>query len=277
MSTTAALTVFAQDAASTTWLRSGGPVHVVRRMDDDLQRTAGSFLVLALASRLPEIAEFITAANHRHRLKGLLVLLDNAAMAAWLPQMLDRANLRTLRNCLSHNGAVVPRRVVEAWRAGAQDDLLADVTATNETLFALTCAMDRLEVPMASIPALKRLSPAQRQHFEVAADGNYVYWPDGDVHLDVDAIRLVVDPGYRATALVARAKHLLDFGQRVRAVRMTHGVAPAGVHGVSDRQLRRIESGEFFPRVETLTKLAEAHGLGLSDYLHEIANVATSN
>ena len=276
MNTTAEVTVFAQDAASTAWLRSGGHVHVVRRMDAELLRTAGSFLVLALASRLPEIAEFVTTANHRHRLKGLLVLLDNAAMATWLPQMLDRANLRTLRNCLSHHGAVLPRRVVEAWRVGAQDDLLADVTVSNETLFALTCAMDRIEVPMASIPALKRLSPAQRQHFEVAADGNYVYWPDGDVHLDVDALRVVVDPGHRATAMVEHARHLLDLGQRVRAVRVAHGVRKASVNGVSDRQLRRIESGEFFPRVETLTKLAEAHGLGLSDYLNEIANVATS-
>lgn len=42
------------------------------------------------------------------------------------------------------------------------------------------------------------------------------------------------------------------------------------VPGVSARQVRRIEAGAL-PRVATLEKLAEAHGMGVKGYLHQVA------
>lgn len=275
MTDAAPLTIFAHDPAGTAWLRSGGGVHVVRRVDARLLDSTSAFIVMTLASRLPDVAQFVTNTNHRHRLRGLLVHLDNPTMDTWLPQMLDRASLRTVRNCLPHKGEVIPRRVVEAWRAGAQNVLLADVSVSADTVFAMTCGFERLEIPFSAIPALARLSAHQRQCFAIAADGNYVYWPDGDVHLDVDAFKVAGDPRVRDKAMLERAKHISDFGAGVRAVRTRRQVRMSEVDGVSERQLRRIETGEFFPRVATLQALAQAHHLDLTTYLSEVAAAHT--
>lgn len=269
MSHVSEVTVIAQDPTSSGWLRPSGTVHVARRALPHLAEKGHNFLVLTLASELSEVAEFVSIANKRHQLKGLLVHLDMDA--TWIPQILDRANLRALRNCLVHSEAGIPQRVVEAWRCGAQDDLLAAVTVTDKNLLALTCALERLEVPIDAITPLKKLNKAQRNNFQVAPDGNYVYWPDADVHLDLDALRVAVDPKYRAQADLVRTKHLEDLGGRVRRVREAHALRKSEVAGVSDRQLRRIEAGEFLPRVDTLEKLAAAHGLHVTDYLNELA------
>jgi len=266
------ITVFSRDPGSASWLRAGGTVHVARRAQPDLADKGSAFLVLATASGLSAVSDFVSQANRLHRLRGLLVHMDMDAN--WLTQMLDRADLRTLRNCLVHSGSDVPQRVVEAWRCGAQNELIADITVTEKAVFALTCAFERLEVPIDSLVPLKKLSPEQRRDFQVAADGNYVYWPSADVHLDVDALRVAVNPDHRHKADLERIKRLADFGSRVRLVRKKHGLGRAALAGVPERSLRRIETGEVLPRAETLAKLAKSHGLTVVEYLNEVAEAA---
>lgn len=269
MSHAADITVFSRDPDAGSWLQGGGSVRVTRRAEPDLVQKGPAFLVLARASGLMSVADFVSKANHDHRLRGLLVNLDMDA--AWITQMLDRAGLRTLRNCLLHTGPAVPQRVVEAWRCGAQDELIADVAVTDTTVFVMTCAFQRLEVDVAAVPALKLLTSVQLRDFQVAPDGNYVYWPAADVHLDADAFRVAADPGYRENARIEQMKRLADFGSRVRQLRKKQGLAASQVPGVSERQMRRIELGEFFPRVDTLSKLAAAHQLELDRYLAVLA------
>jgi len=63
-----------------------------------------------------------------------------------------------MRNTLVHTNSVVPKRVINAWTMGAQEQLIADATVIGDRLLVLSCAIEKLEVPFDSLPALKRIS-----------------------------------------------------------------------------------------------------------------------
>ncbi|MBM4321763.1 MAG: hypothetical protein FJ125_17955, partial [Deltaproteobacteria bacterium] len=124
------LTVLDRDPGCTEWLRSTPRLRVVKNADREVAETASNVFVFAVASELPAVAEFVREANRRHQLRVLLVHADMDER--WIAPMLARAELRTLRNLLVHRGPEVPRRVVEAWLLGAQDDLIADAVVMGD-------------------------------------------------------------------------------------------------------------------------------------------------
>ncbi len=268
MQSTAQITVLNRDAACDDWLHASKRMKVVKRVTKQLAADPNIFVMVA-ASRLTEVAEFVKDANRRHHLRGLLVHAD--LDERWIGQMLDRAQLRTLRNLLVHRGGEQPSRVLNAWRIGAQTELIADAVALPESLLALSCAMERLEVPWSEIPPLADLECDQRGAFEISSDGSYIHWPESDVHLDLEALRVVVDPEAKERARLDRLRHAQRFGEAVVALRKAKGLRQQDIEGVTDRQMRRIEAGEVFPRLATLDKLAAAHAMTRAAYLDELA------
>jgi hypothetical protein len=262
------VTVLMRDPACVATLPGRSGWRVVKRPDTELIGDALNILVLVAASDLSAVSDFVREANRTHHLRALLVRADVDAL--WVVQMLARAELRTLRNLLVHEGPAVPRRVFGAWKLGAQRQLVADARVVGDRLMVVSCAMERLEVGFADVPALARLPAEERARFEIADDGSYLHWPVPDVHLDLDALRVAVDPKARAVATVERLRHDERFGRAAARVREKAGLRQEDVPGVSARQVRRIEAGAF-PRVTTLAKLAEAHGLDPRAYLDRIA------
>ncbi len=130
--------------------------------------------------------------------------------------------------------------------------------------------MDQLEVPFAAVPALASLPDEAREHFTVADDGSTLHWPEGDIHLDLDALRLAVDPEAREQARRERLRSDERFGRAVAALRARRGLRQSDIEGLSARQVRRIEAGAL-PRTATLEKLAAAHGVDLDTYLADVA------
>jgi hypothetical protein len=269
MESTVQMTVLLRDPGCMDAVRSSGSVRVLRSTPSRLEACARNVFVLAAASALADVAKFVRAANQRHVLRAFLVHED--VEPRWLSQMLDRADLRTLRNLLVHRGPEVPQRVLQAWRLGAQDDLVADATVVEDTLLLLSCALERFELSFARLPALAAISRSARARFQVAADGAYIYWPDADVHLDLETVRVALDPAARERAMRRKLQHDRRFGRGVAKLREARGLRQAGIRGVSDRQVRRIEAGEFFPRLDTLKKMAVAHAMTAAEYLDAIA------
>ena len=93
------------------------------------------------------------------------------------------------------------------------------------------------------------------------------------MHLDLDALRYIVDPAWRARADLERVTHHARFGRAVSVIRKEHGLKQTEIPGVSARQVRRVEGGSL-PRSETLRRLARAHGVDLREYLARIAATA---
>lgn len=259
------------DPASAPGLRSSRRLKVLSRTEASVSARFANLFVVCSATELPAVAAIASAANRQHRLRGLFVR-ENVE-PGFLGPMLDRARIRLWRNVLVHHGPPVPERILRAWETEAEDQLIAEAAVSAGRLSVLTCALERLDIPISAVRPLARLSETHLREFEVAEDGSYVHWRSRDVHLDLEALRCVIDPAARTRAEIERASHDARFGHAVAALRQAQGLTQSGIAGVSERQVRRIEAGAV-PTVATLRRLAQAHGLELAAYLDRISRKA---
>jgi len=247
---------------------TGAAVRVIRHPSAAGAARLRNVFVLSSATTLAAVAGFVTAVNRRHRLRALFVRQD--ADPAWLPQLLERAQLRAVRNMIVHADDALPRRVLAAWQSGAQDRLIANATVAGDRLLLITCALDTLEVPFAAIPALRRLPAWGRPEFLVSEDGSYLHWPVPDIHLDLDAVRTVLDPTWHAHASARVLAAWARYGDAIARVRADAGLRQADIVGLSERQVRRLEAGGPVT-ASALRCLAAAHGQGIGGYLSAVA------
>lgn len=217
---------------------------------------------------LPGASDLVRQANQMRRLRNLFV--HDADASNLLPQYLNKAGLRLMRNLLVHQDPAVPARVLQATCIGAEDELVADARLLEDSLVVISCSGKTYEVQFDQISALAEGSDEGLRSFCVVEDGSYVTWPQLDLHLDIDGIRQLVDPDYRKQLVLERIRNDKRFGMAVAEVRTRYGLRQADISGLSERQLRRIEDGAR-PRAKTLEKLSRAHGLNTNTYLNEVA------
>lgn len=268
MATSAEMTILARDPESRAAMPRAASIRILQQPDPRNARGANIF-VLTSAAGLPSVAAFVRAANQQHRLRALFIREDIDARL--LPQILERAKLRVLRNTLVHSGLELPRRVIAAWQLGAQDQLIATAQVVGDRLLVVSCALEVFEVPFALIPALRRIPAGQRIAFAIASEGSYIHWPHPDIHLDLDAIRYATDPQQRACRQALRLAADQRFGAAVAQLRKQRGLRQSAIAGLSERQVRRIEKGQR-TTVAALKLLAKSHGLALDEYLEALAD-----
>ena len=261
------MTVFSNDKECTEAIPRTKSVKILVKPSQASAR-AGNIFVLTTATKLVEVAEFVRRANECHRLRALFIHSD--VDPKLLPQMLDRAKLRVLRNTLVHAGPELPRRVMQAWQHGMQHELIALADRIGDRLLVVTCAFETLEAAFDDVAALRGIAVSERSRFEVSSEGSYIHWPAGDVHVDIDSLRYATNPDWRKRQDLLRLRDDKRFGAAIVRLRKKRGLKQTDIDGVSERQLRRIESGDS-ATVNTLECLARSHGLSLKEYLNSIA------
>ena len=229
-------------------------------------------VVLAAASQLSGVSRLVKEALKHHKLSGLLIRRDLPS-DSWLFSQFYSSGLRSYRTVVVHSDPGVPRRVLFAWSVGAQKEMIAEASATPTDLFVRSCAFETFHVPVSSLASLARVPKEHVPRFEIGANGRYMFWPDYDIHLGIEAFRFACDPEYRETAALERLRQGERLGGAIQRLRTTAGLTRRSVSGLSERQLRRIEKGEHLPRAGTFRVLAKAHGLALGDYLDALAKV----
>ena len=262
------LTVLAHGPRSEAVVRDRKRFRLLRQPDQRSADHARNVFVLVAATELPHLAAFISTVNRRNQLRALVVREDVEPSS--IPQMFDRAHLRMLRNTIIHSGDAVPRRLLTAWAHNAQDELIAKATVSEDRLFLLSCALRQYEVAFSEMAALKCIPKTERPNFVIAQDGGYIHWPGPDIHIDLDAIRVAIDPKARAKAVAEKARRDARYGAAIGRLRMAKGLKQSDIGGLSERQVRRIEKGEG-TTVEALSRLAAAHGMDLDGYLSAVS------
>jgi hypothetical protein len=270
MSSSNVMTILIQDREDRNLFSPSKSINVIDLSSIQSAEIASNLFVLTSATGLPEISDVIKSANQKHHLRALFVRED--IEAKWLPQMFDRANLRSMRNTFVYQNSDLPQRVVNAWSMDAQDQLIAEAIAIDDYLLVFSCAMEKLEIPFDSMNALKRIAVEDRGNFEVDIDGSYLYWEKADIHLDLDAFRCAVDPVWRQKAEALKLSHDQAFGQAIASLRKQYKLRQSDIVGLSARQVSRIENGEG-TKLETIELLAKAHNLEINDYLEAIATL----
>jgi len=163
------------------------------------------------------------------------------------------------------------RRVAHAHQVGAEKDLIATASVESGMLIVWSCEPRRYEVPVSELPALARLTGKDLPKVSVSASGSRLHWAAGDIDLNLDTIREHADPEVRKKHDAERRKDMVRYGKAIRAVRRAKGLTQAGVAGLSERQVRRLEEGHVLPHASTVRKLAQAHGVSADAYLALLA------
>ena len=170
----------------------------------------------------------------------------------------------------------VVRRFIVASGRGEPILGIVDAYVWNETLTLVTGDLVSREFPIARIPVVADLPSEDRDQFEVSADGSYLFWPAGDVHLGVSQILQAVNPIYLADVEIQRYQQD-HTGAALRRIREEKGLRQADISGLGERQVRRIEEGISRLRIPAAQKFAAAFRMPLGALLDEIARYAGSS
>jgi Asp-tRNA(Asn)/Glu-tRNA(Gln) amidotransferase A subunit family amidase len=163
------------------------------------------------------------------------------------------------------------RRLVLARQQGSEEDLIASASIEDDKLVVWNCEPRRFEVAVAEIPVLAKLDAATLAKFELSASGGRLRWPDADVDIHLDTIREHADPEVRRQHEARARQEATRYSNAIRHLREERGLKQSDIPGLTDRQVRRLEEGGTVPQIETLRRLAAAHGMAVDDYLRELA------
>ncbi len=251
-------------------LRGNEFVHWAQKPNLDIVDNYRKIFVHSPATKLPEYTDFLHAAVKRRNLCALFIYED--IENDWLPQMLARAKIRTLKHIFVHKELDIPRRIISAWTSDIQKETIADATVFDDRLMVLACDLMEYEISFDSIAALKNLPPEERSNFIISSDGSFIHWPVSDVHLNMDAFMYVTDSTYREKVDKKRLTKNKNYGEVIAKLRKLYGLRQSDILGLSERQVRRIEHGGSVTS-NVLKALASAHGIELNEYLDQLANM----
>ena len=150
---------------------------------------------------------------------------------------------------------------------------IVDAYVLGETLELVTGDFHFRSFPLARLPGVGDLPPAERAGFEIDEDGAYLHWPAPDLHLGVAQMLQAVDPSCLADISIKRYSRD-HTGAALEGLREANGLRQADIPGLSERQVRRIEGGVSRLSVDAARKFAGAFGISLEELLDEVARRA---
>jgi transcriptional regulator with XRE-family HTH domain len=237
---------------------------------DAVRGDTDKLLVLSDASTLHRVAECVSAANKVHRLVALLV--NNDVGSNWFPHFLHTAGIRILRNMVVFSDDELPVRVLNAWALGGEHDFIADATVVDDTLWVQSCAFERFSVSFDAFAALRSMPEEARADFRIEDDGLLLYWPKFRVHLDLDEIRFANDPERKREALARSLGSQRAIGAALRRLRENANLAQSDIPGMSERQVRRVETGDRLT-VDTIDAFSAALSMDPDHLLERISQL----
>jgi ribosome-binding protein aMBF1 (putative translation factor) len=257
-------------------LQKGGRLKRVHFVSKPSSVESGHCIVVALLSDLEEQAEQL----QEFATRGTSLAIPLVLMA--LEKMpLDVSTLQVLALLASRLGGgsdpyVVPsvdtaRRILKAHAIGAEKQLVASAEVQNGLLSVWSCEPKLYQCRTSDIPACAALDPKASERLEVSVSGSRIHWPEGDIDLDMEAVREFADPIVRRQVESKYRADASRYGAAIRKVREAHGLRQGKIPGLSEREVRRLEKGEVQPHSETLKKLAKAHGVSLPEYMTKLA------
>jgi len=260
------ISVLVYDKAARGAIPHSRHVQAFSDLNDRALESAHNIFIVSTALELSMLTDFVKWAQERKRLRGLLIRQDSYPL--WITQLLDKADVRSLRHLLVHSNNEVVKRVLTGWLYGAQNQLIADAAVFGEKLFVRDCALHRYELGFNEIRDLAAIPRNQRTNFFIDEEGSHISWPKQDIDIDLDSIKTALNP---EAAQKFKQEHDRAVGAAIAEFRKMRKIKQSEISGLDERHLRRIESGEQHPTHKSLQILASAHKMNLNKYLNEIS------
>jgi hypothetical protein len=176
----------------------------------------------------------------------------------------------------SHFLALLLQRLTSAVSSKESFDRILDARIEAGILRVVSTDFKRLDVAIAQIPALASADCARLAEFEIDEDGSFVYWPKLNAHLGWEQLYQIANPEAARKAQQKHREFNVRYGKAVQGVREEVGLKPSEIPGLSEKQLRRIESGKCRLTSNAIQALAKAHGLEANAYLQKLAEALST-
>jgi hypothetical protein len=168
------------------------------------------------------------------------------------------------------------RRILQAKAQSAEGKLIATATLEGDDLVVWSCEPREFRCRVLDIPALKGLSKSRLKKFSVSASGSRLRWEDEDIDLNLETFRELSDPNILEENQARFRREAKHYAEAIKTLRKSKGLKQGGIAGLSERQVRRLESGDVYPHSSTLEKLAVAHDVSPPEYVRQLAALATN-
>lgn len=168
------------------------------------------------------------------------------------------------------------RRLLQAKVQDAEDKLIATAALEGDDLVVWSCEPREFRCRVSDIPALKGLSKSRLKKFSVSSSGSRLRWPDEDIDLNLETFRELSDPEVLKANQERFRREAKGYGAAIKMLRKRQGLKQGEIPGLSERHVRRLESGEVYPHSTTLDKLASAHDLPPAEYVRQLAALASA-
>jgi hypothetical protein len=167
------------------------------------------------------------------------------------------------------------QRVLLAKMHNAEDKLIAAASLDGDELVVWSCEPREFRCRIVAIPALRGLSKSKVSKFSVSSSGSRLRWPDEDIDLNLETFRELSDPEVLHENQERFRREAKHFAEAIKTLRKSSGLNQNQIPGLSERQVRRLESGEGYPHSSTLEKLAVAHDVSPPEYVRQLVALAT--
>jgi hypothetical protein len=164
------------------------------------------------------------------------------------------------------------KRLASAQEADDKRERILDANIDDEILHVISSAFLRLDVPIDRIAEFKNQEDAKVADFEIDEEGAYIYWPELDVHLGWSQLHQLVNPQAALKASQKSEEFNRRYGRAVRKLREKRRLKLSDITGLSEKQVRRIESGECRLTSNAIEVLAKAHKLAPNEYMMKLAD-----
>jgi hypothetical protein len=171
----------------------------------------------------------------------------------------------------SYAAGLLLKRLAASLETDDTSDRILDARIEDGRLHLVSPDFRRLNVPIDQIQALKSQDLGDVEKFEIDEDGSFLYWPSFDLHLGWAQLQQIVDPEAARKALQRNEEFNERYGQAVGKVREEAGLKLSDITGISEKQLRRIESGECRLTSNAIGALSQSHKLATNEYMKKLA------
>lgn len=225
-------------------------------------------LVVALASELigPNRVTLPSWVNTETR---YLVVLDVPEQAVLRLASTLRLHKPDRRLRVSRDPLVVKRLVIALTRPAPWEGIL-DAYVLEDSLVAILGDMSVREFPIGSLPRVGKLERGEFGRFEIDSAGSYLYWPCQDVHMGPSQMLQAVDPVFLAEMEISRYE-MARVSLALLDMRNDRRLKQTEIPGLSERHVRRLEKERARLTVESASRLADAFGLTVSEFLDELS------
>lgn len=162
------------------------------------------------------------------------------------------------------------RRIINAHLYGGREQRIASAQLKDDELLIWSCEPKLYSCLVGDLKPLRSVDQEEWKNFEVSSSGSYLSWKALNIDIDLDTIRYAIDPEFKEQQNQKRHQELLKYAKGIVRLRQEHQLNRKEC-GISDYELRQIESGKVMPNHKILRTLADAHQMSLSDYLEAVS------